>query len=157
MIPPTCTRSRPSHSPAWRASAKGMANLLAGIAAAQARPLARLIVGLGIRFVGEVAAQALAAAFGSLDALMQASAEQSTMSRASARWWPPASRSSSAFEANRALVHKLKQVGVHAATCAVERQGDELAGQSFVITGTLPTLAREQAAADQGPRRQSRR
>lgn len=125
---------------------KKIANLLAGIAAAQARPLARLIVGLGIRFVGEVAAQALAAAFGSLDALMQANAEQIDDVEGIG---PVVAASVAQFfslEANRALVHKLKQVGVHTAQhVAVERQGDELAGQSFVITGTLPTLAREQA------------
>ena len=125
---------------------KKISNLLTAIADSKDRPLARLIAGLGIRFVGEVAAQALAAGFGSLEALMGASAEQiddvdgigPVVAGSVAQFF--------SLEANRALVHKLKDVGVHTAQhVAAARAGDGLSGMSFVITGTLPTLTREQA------------
>jgi DNA ligase (NAD+) len=125
---------------------KKIGNLLAAIADSKSRPLARLIVGLGIRFVGEVAAQALAAAFGSLDALMDASVEQIDDVEGIG---PVVAGSVAQFfslEANRALVAKLKQVGVATAQhVAAARAGDGLSGQTFVITGTLPSLTREQA------------
>ncbi len=127
---------------------KKIANVLGGIAESRERPLARLIVGLGIRFVGEVAAQALAAAFGSLDALMDASAEQIDDVEGIG---PVVAGSVAQFfslEPNRALVQKLKGVGVATAQhVAAARASDALAGQSFVITGTLPALTREQAEA----------
>jgi len=125
---------------------KKISNLLAAIADSKERPLARLIVGLGIRFVGEVAAQALAAGFGSLEALMDASAEQiddvdgigPVVAGSVAQFF--------SLDANRALVHKLKDVGVQTAQhVAAARAGDSLTGMSFVITGTLPTMSREQA------------
>jgi DNA ligase (NAD+) len=125
---------------------KKIGNLLAAIADSKDRPLARLIVGLGIRFVGEVAAQALAAGFGSLEALMDATAEQIDDVEGIG---PVVAGSVAQFfglDANRALVQKLKHVGVQTAQhVAAARAGDGLSGLSFVITGTLPTLTREQA------------
>ena len=125
---------------------KKISNLLAAIEASKQRPLARLIVGLGIPFVGEVAAQALAGAFGSLDALMNASAEQIDDAEGIG---PVVAASVAQFfglEPNRALVQKLAGVGVRTDQhVAAARQSDSLAGKSFVITGTLPSLTREQA------------
>jgi DNA ligase (NAD+) len=125
---------------------KKIANLLAAIEDSKSRPLARLITGLGIRFVGEVAAQALAAAFGSLDALAAASAEQIV---AIDGIGPAVAGSVAQFfsvPANQALVQKLTQVGVRAeGQPAAARAGDGLSGLTFVITGSLPTLTREQA------------
>jgi DNA ligase (NAD+) len=128
---------------------KKIANLLAAIEDSKNRPLARLIAGLGIRFVGEVAAQALAAAFGSLDALMAASAEQI---RAIDGLGPAVAASVAQFFAiprNQELVRKLHAVGVRttAEPGDRQRQGDTLAGKTFVITGTLPSMSREQASA----------
>ena len=125
---------------------KKIANLLAAIDDSRQRPLARLIVGLGIRFVGEVAAQALAGAFGSLDALMNAGVEQIDDVEGIG---PVVAASVAQFfglEPNRALVQKLAGVGVRTDQhVAAARQSDSLAGKSFVITGTLPSLTREQA------------
>ena len=127
---------------------KKIANLLAAIEDSKNRPLARLITGLGIRFVGEVAAQALAAAFGSLDALAAASSEQIV---AIDGIGPAVAGSVAQFfsvPANQALVQKLTEVGVRAeGQPAAARAGDGLAGLTFVITGSLPTLTREQAEA----------
>jgi DNA ligase (NAD+) len=127
---------------------KKISNLLSAIEASKQRPLARLITGLGIRFVGEVAAQALAA-FGSLDALASASIDQI---RAIDGIGPAVAASVTQFfslPANQALVQKLKDVGVQTTggPTGIERAGDGLSGLAFVITGSLPTLTREQAEA----------
>jgi DNA ligase (NAD+) len=128
---------------------KRIANLLAAIEQSKGRPLQRLIVGLGIRFVGEVAAAALAARFGSLDGLLAAAPEQIV---AIDGIGPVVANSVAQFfslEVNRALLEKLKAAGVNpvADTAALAPLGDQLAGKTFVFTGTLPTLSREQAAA----------
>jgi len=125
---------------------KKISNLLSAIEASKSRPLARLITGLGIRFVGEVAALALATALGSLDALASATAEQIT---AIDGIGPAVANSVVQFfslPANQALVQKLKDVGVQTTgQPAAERAGDGLSGRTFVITGSLPNLTREQA------------
>jgi DNA ligase (NAD+) len=125
---------------------KKIANLLTAMAESKTRPLARLITGLGIRFVGEVAALALATAFGSLDALAGATAEQIT---AIDGIGPAVANSVAQFfslPANQALVQKLKDVGVQTTgQPAAPRAGDGLSGHTFVITGSLPNLTREQA------------
>jgi DNA ligase (NAD+) len=125
---------------------KKISNLLTAIAESKQRPLARLITGLGIRFVGEVAALALATAFGSLDALASATAEQITGIDGIG---PAVAKSVAQFfslPANQALAQKLKAVGVQTTgQPAAARAGDGLSGQTFVITGSLPNLTREQA------------
>src|SRR5262249_17290074 len=122
---------------------KKIANLLTAIEDSKNRPLARLITGLGIRFVGEVAAQALATAFGSLDALPAAGADQIG---AIDGIGPAVAGSVAQFfsvPANQALVQKLTQVGVRAeGQPAAARAGDGLTGLTFVITGSLPALTR---------------
>ena len=127
---------------------KKIANVLGAIADSKERPLARLITGLGIRFVGEVAAQALASAFGSLDALMDAPPEQV---QAIGGLGPAVAASVAQFfgmPQNRALVAKLQSLGVRTTAQPDDRPrlGDGLAGKTFVITGTLPSMTRERAA-----------
>jgi DNA ligase (NAD+) len=128
---------------------KKTANLLAAIEDAKTRPLSRLISGLGIRFVGGVIAQLLAERFGALEALADASAEEID---AVDGIGPAVANSVAQFFSvpeNRALIAKLKAVGVQTAVApsAAARAGDGLAGLSFVITGTLPSLSRERAEA----------
>jgi DNA ligase (NAD+) len=126
---------------------KRIANLLAAIEESKQCPLERLIVALGIRYVGSVAAQALADEFASLDAVMQAGEARI---EAIHGLGPSVAASVVDFfshESNRAVVGKLRAAGVN--TVAGERtapKSDTVAGQTFVLTGTLPTLSREQAA-----------
>lgn len=126
---------------------KRIANLLAAIDAARHRPLDRLIVGLGIRYVGAVAAQALVNALGSLDAIMNARQEELEQIPGIG---PVVAASIVDFFArpeNRALIEKLRAAGVQMDGGAQrERQSDALAGKTFVLTGTLPSLTREQAS-----------
>lgn len=127
---------------------KRIANLLDAIAQSRQRPLDRLIVGLGIRYVGAVAAQALADHFGDLDALMAARQEEIA---AIPGLGPVVAASIVDFfqhASNRELVKKLQAVGVNTRSGTPRvRHSDRLSGQTFVLTGTLPTMTREQAAA----------
>jgi DNA ligase (NAD+) len=128
---------------------KKITNLLAAIEDAKTRPLPRLISGLGIRFVGGVIAQLLAERFGALEAIADASAEEI---KAVDGIGPAVANSVAQFFSvpeNRALLAKLKDVGVQTAVApsAAARAGDGLAGLSFVITGSLPSLSRERAEA----------
>ncbi len=128
---------------------KKIANLLAAIEDAKARPLPRLISGLGIRFIGGVAALLLAERFGSLDALADATADDI---KAIDGIGPSIAASAAQFfslPANRALVQKLKDVGVQTALApaGAARAGDGLNGLAFVITGSLSSMTREQAEA----------
>jgi DNA ligase (NAD+) len=108
--------------------------------------LARVLVGLGIRFVGERTAELLAEEFGSIEALMQATAEE--LERVE-DVGPRISQSILEFFAdkeNRDLVKRLKAAGVEM-TAEKKQRSAQLAGLTFVLTGTLPTLTREQAKA----------
>jgi len=127
--------------------AKRVANMMQALEDSKARPLDRVLVGLGIRFVGAVVAQVLARTFGTADAIMAASqAELEAVEGIG----PVVAASVVEFFArpeNRAVVEKLRAAGLQlSAGAPPQRRGDGLAGKSFVLTGTLPTLAREQAA-----------
>jgi len=125
---------------------KRVANLLHALEASKAQPLERVIVGLGIRFVGNVAAGDLARHFASLDAIMAASQADLV---AVDGVGPVVAASVVEFfgrAENRRVVDKLRAAGLQL-TGGAPRQlvGEGLVGKSFVLTGTLPTLTREQA------------
>jgi DNA ligase (NAD+) len=143
------------------------AKLVAAIDASRARPLARVLFGLGIRHVGSTVAELLSAEFGSLDALMDAAAHeppvpgQAGMTIAASLAADPIARvegvgptiaaSIRAFFANdenRALVERLRQRGVRLAeerTAPVRPQ--TLEGLTFVLTGALERYTRDEAGA----------
>ena len=128
---------------------KKVDKLLAGIEASKERPLERLLTALGIRFVGNVVAGLLVDNLGSLDAL--AAADAGALERIEGVG-PQTAVSVAAWfanDANRALVEKLRAAGLTlVAAPRVRAAGARLLdGQTFVITGTLPTLSREEAAA----------
>ncbi len=123
-------------------------NLLASIEASKSRSLARLITALGIRGVGEVSAGDLASHFTDLDALSKAKADDlqqldgigPSVAESVAEWF--------ARPVNKNVVKKLKAAGVWpqgGQSSVSSNQSDELAGLTFVITGTLPTFSREDA------------
>jgi DNA ligase (NAD+) len=106
--------------------------------------LARVLLGLGIRFVGERTAQLLAAHFGTIDALMAASSEELEKVN---EVGPRVAQSIVEFFAeqrNRELVEQLRAVGV-VMTAEKRVTTTTLEGLTFVLTGTLPTLTREAA------------
>ena len=134
--------SVPRHGP------KSIANLLAAIEGSKRRGLARLITGLGIRFVGEQTAQILAGDYGSIDAIASAGEEEL---RRSEGIGPEVAASVALFfkqPANRAMVERLRAAGVEMTARKRRRSsGGALAGKTFVLTGTLPSLTREEATA----------
>jgi DNA ligase (NAD+) len=128
---------------------KKVANLLAAIEASKTRPPARLLMALGIQGVGEVVAEDLMAHFNSLDALAAAPIEElqtipgigPILAQSIFDWF--------AREPNRRLIGKLKAAGVTTAQAKVEVEAEAgaqpFAGLTFVITGTLPTMSRDEA------------
>jgi DNA ligase (NAD+) len=130
-----------------RMGAKSIANVLAAIAGSKQRGLARLLTGLGIRFVGEQTAQILADDFGSIDELMEA--DEQTLRR-SEGIGPEVAASVALFfaqAANRAMIERLRADGVSLTAPKRQRRDDGvLANKIFVLTGTLPTLTRDEAA-----------
>ena len=125
---------------------KRIANILAGIAASRERPFARLIVGLGIHGVGETVAELLAEHCPSIDALIEADAAELTAIPGIGPHTAEEVVSFFRHEPNRVLVAKLKAAGLQTAGAARRQAASSaLAGNTFVLTGTLPTLTREAA------------
>jgi DNA ligase (NAD+) len=108
------------------------------------QPLQRVLLGLGIRHVGERTAQALADEFGSMDTLMAATEEELTRVNDIGPKVAATVREFFSNERNLALVERLRGYGL---TFTAERKvrGTTLNGLTFVLTGTLPTLTREEA------------
>ena len=131
-----------------RMGEKSAANVLAATEQSKSTTLPRFIFGLGIRHVGEATAKALARHFGALDALMQASEAQLAEVEDVG---PVVARSIRTFfdqPHNREVVEQLRACGVHWTECSpAERTPQPLSGKTFVLTGTLPTLSREEAKA----------
>jgi DNA ligase (NAD+) len=120
--------------------------LLKQIENSKSAGLARVLMGLSIRFVGERTAELIAQEFGSMDAIMNASAEE--LERVE-EVGPRISRSILDFfarPANRELIGHLKAAGVNM-TAEKKQRSAELAGLTLVLTGTLANLTRDEAKA----------
>jgi DNA ligase (NAD+) len=127
-----------------RMGEKSARTLLAEIEASKQAGLARLLMGLGVRFVGERTAQLLAAEFGSMEALQAAT--QADLERV-AEVGPKVAAAVIEFfsnQKNRALIARLASFGLKM-TAEKRQRTAELEGLTFVLTGTLPTLSRDQA------------
>jgi DNA ligase (NAD+) len=126
---------------------KTIANVLAAIAGSKSRGLARLLFGLGIRMVGAQNAAILAGDFGTIDAL--AAADEAELLRSDGIGSQIAQSVVLFFaqEPNRAMVRRLQAAGLDTTATLRERaQLGALAGKTIVLTGTLPSLKREEAA-----------
>jgi DNA ligase (NAD+) len=124
---------------------KKVTNLLNSIQVAKTRPLSRLLTSLGIDGVGSTVGEVLAAHFHSIDALMNASVDEidalegigPILAEGIALWF--------ADENHRQVIEKLRAAGVNMSAEKAAPTSDKLAGLSFVLTGTLPTMSREEA------------
>jgi DNA ligase (NAD+) len=128
---------------------KRVEKLRSGVEESKSRPVARLLNGLGIRFVGEVVAEMLVTRYHSLAALMQASVEElgqidgigGRIAKSVAEYF--------SLQPNRALIQRFADAGVRVADEVVEstiEPGERpWEGQVFVVTGTLPTMSRDEA------------
>jgi DNA ligase (NAD+) len=129
--------------PLDRMGEKSARNLLRSIARSRESTLPRVLVGLGIRHVGETTARALAAHFHTLPAIMEASEEAL---QEVPDVGPEVAASVHRFfaqPATRRLVHKLERAGVRIPRVAAP--SGRLAGKTFVLTGALDTLTRTEA------------
>jgi DNA ligase (NAD+) len=127
-----------------RFAEKSARTLLEEIDRSRKAGLARVLMGLGIRFVGERTAELLAEEFGSIDALMLASSEELERVEEVGPRISQAILEFFAQEKNQELVRQLKDAGVDM-TAEKKVRADKLSGLTFVLTGTLPTLSREEA------------
>ncbi len=120
--------------------------LVEAIAASKAQPLSRLLFGLGIRHVGEGAAELLARHFGTMEALLAATEDEVAAVHGIG---PIIARSVVDYAANpaaRTLISRLAEAGVTMAEPQPVAVDGALKGLTVVITGTLPTLSRTEAS-----------
>lgn len=133
-----------------RMGEKMASNLLENVAESKKRPFWRLLYAIGIRFVGAQTAQLLADEFGDIDALASADAERLEDVE---QVGPVLADSIATFfqqPQNRKVVEKLRKAGVTMRGEPASRRAKtsgKLAGKTFVLTGTLPNLTREDASA----------
>ena len=132
-----------------RMAEKSAANIVQALEKSKGTTLARFLYALGIRHVGETTAKDLARHFGVIDQLMEASVTQLLQV---ADVGPVVAQSIHTFFAqphNREVIKQLRAAGIgwleHDGSA--DRSAKPLAGQTFVLTGTLPSLAREDAKA----------
>ena len=131
-----------------RMAEKSAANVLAGIEKSKNTTLQKFLFGLGIRHVGEATAKELARHFGTLDAIMDATLDQLLQV---SDVGPTVAQSIRTFfdqAHNREVVEQLKACGVHWKEGVASAGASlPLTGQTFVLTGTLQTMGRDEAQA----------
>jgi DNA ligase (NAD+) len=131
-----------------RTGPKSIESLLRNIGRSKERGLAPLLYGLGIRFVGTQTAQILANDFGTIDAIADAREEELQRSEGIG---PEVAGSVVLFfkqPANRQMIERLRRARVNmTAPKRTARAAGKLAGKTFVLTGTLPNLTRDEATA----------
>lgn len=128
----------------WKSGAKAAQKLLDAIAASKSQDVSRLIFALGIRQVGAKTGKSLAAAFGSLDKLMEATLEELTQvpdigevtAESICEWF--------AQPQSRHMVRRLKEAGVNFESKRVVTD-TRFAGKTVVLTGALSRFTREEA------------
>ena len=128
----------------WKSGSKAAEKLLAAIEESKQQDVSRLIYALGIRQVGAKTGKVLASAFGSLEALMEASVEELTevpdvggiTAQSIYDWFRQ--------EQSRHMIERLRQAGVNFESKRVLTD-DRFAGKTFVLTGALSKFTREEA------------
>ncbi len=130
-----------------RMGQKSAQKILDNIERSKARPLPRVLNGLGIPFVGERTAQILADHFGSVDAIAAADEEKLQEAEEVGPKVARAIREFFAEERNLGLVKQLREAGLQFQQEIRRKAAGPLQGKIFVLTGSLPTLTREDAKA----------
>ncbi len=129
-----------------RLGEKSADNLLEAIEQSKTADLSRLLFALGIRHIGQKAAKLLAQRFGTMQAVMEATEEDvlsidgfgEIMARSLIQFF--------ASDSSRGLVERLAALGVNM-TCGLQQTDRRFEGITFVLTGTLPTMTRDEASA----------
>lgn len=129
-----------------RMAEKSAQNLIQGIEKSKSQPFEKVLYALGIRFVGKTVAKDLAKAFGSIENLHQASEEELLEVNAIG---PRIAESVISFfknEKNVELINRLKSAGLQFTAEQKEKASNILEGKKIVLTGSLPSLTRNEAA-----------
>ena len=129
-----------------RMAEKSASNVLRSLEKSKSTTLARFLFGLGIRHVGEATARDLARHFGTLEAIMAADVDQLMQVPDVGPVVAHSLRQFFAQDHHVEVIEQLRACGVHWPDLAPSADAQlPLAGKTYVLTGTLPTLAREQA------------
>jgi DNA ligase (NAD+) len=130
-----------------RLAEKSATNLVNAIAASRGRGLARVLYALGIRFVGERAARLLAEHFGSVERVAGATVEEISEIHGIGPRIAASARLFFDQPANQKAVERLREVGVVLEEASRPTGPKLLAGKTFVLTGTLDGMSRDEAKA----------
>ncbi|HEY8465591.1 MAG TPA: NAD-dependent DNA ligase LigA, partial [Solirubrobacterales bacterium] len=124
-------------------------NLVEAIDASRKQPFSIVLFALGLPGIGYVTAQALAEHFGTIDALIAADAEEIEKVEGVGPITAAQIQEELADESTRSLIERLRERGLRFELDPSERrqEGGPLEGKTFVLTGTLPNLSRDQATA----------
>jgi len=132
--------------PLDRMAQKSAQNLIHAIQQSKNKPFDRLLFGLGIRFVGSTVARDLADAYSTMDALMQASEDQIADVHGIGVKIAASVRDFMDRPENQRIIEQLRDSGLRLHHEKQEVHSNSLEGCTFVITGTLPSLSRKEAA-----------
>ncbi len=132
--------------PLERMGEKSAHNLVQAIENSKRKPFDRVLFALGIQFVGTTVARDLASAFGSIDELIRADEEALTAVDSIGPKIAGSVRLYFSDSKNLELIERLKRHGLQLEAETTEKTSSKLAGKTFVLTGTLPTLSRKQAS-----------
>ena len=130
-----------------RMGKKAASNLVSAIEASKSAGAARVLYGMGIRHIGEVAAESLISAFGSIDALFEADKDALLTVEDVGDIMAESVISFFDLPETAALISRLRDYGVTLEGVVAESKGESLSGQTFVLTGTLSSMTRDEAGA----------
>lgn len=139
------TSTAGSEKPIRRMGPKAAQNLLDNIERAKSTTFARFIFALGCRHVGEATALALAQHFGTLDALQRATVEELTGVEDVGEIVAESIHAFFKEPHNEEVISRLVEAGMHWPAVEMKSSASAVAGKTFVITGTLPNLKRDEA------------
>lgn len=125
---------------------KSASNMYTSVQNSKSRPLNRLLTALGIRHVGKETAEILAGEFGSIDALGKATLEELSMIEGIGDIIAKSIYDYFRDENNLKMLEDLKQLGLNPSS-APKAKSDILAGKTFVLTGTLQNMTRDEASS----------
>ncbi len=128
-----------------RMGKKAAANLVSAIEKSKTAGAARVLFALGVRHIGEAASEAIISRFGSIKALFDAGKEDLCQVEDVGEIMAQSLVNFFALPETKELVDRLSEYGVVLEGVKVEPKGDSLAGQTFVLTGTLSSMTRGEA------------
>lgn len=128
-----------------RLGEKSAANMLSNIEKSKANDLSRLIFALGIRHIGSKAGKLMASHFGSIDAVLSATLQDFEAIEGFGEIMAKSALDFFALSDTHTTIERLRELGVNMLSLDAPK-GDRFAGMTFVLTGTLPTYTRSDAA-----------